>query len=94
MHGALLIEKEELKDVKFVHDEVLITTADIKHRHTEFERAATLGNAHHGKVKIIFGTEDGLKEVETTVWAATEKYATLKGDIIIPVHAIHHIVIY
>jgi len=94
MHGALLIEKEEIKNVKFVHEEVLTTEEEIKNRKVELERAATIGNAHHGKIKLIFHTEDGLREVETTVWAVTEKFVTLKSELMVPIHAISHVVIY
>lgn len=94
MYGAELIEKEQIPNVKFVSHEVLKSTDAIKHRTIELERAATIGNAHKGKIKIIFETKDGLKEVETTVWSATEKYITLKGEVLIPVNAIKDVIIY
>jgi hypothetical protein len=50
-----------------------------------------LGNSEHVKYKIYFTTTEGLKEVETTVWAATDSDVTLKGGIIIPITAINKI---
>ena len=94
MHGAELIEKEKIKELKFVNHEVLHSSDAISHRKKELERATTIGNAHHGKIKIVFETQDGLKEVETTVWSTTEKFITLKGDLTIPVNAIKDVFIY
>jgi hypothetical protein len=94
MYGAELIEKEQIRELKFVNHEVLGSADAIVHRKNELERAALIGNAHQGKIKIIFETQQGLKEVETTVWSATEKYITLKGELTIPVNAIKEVIIY
>lgn len=94
MYGAELIEKEKIRDLKFVKHEVLPTEEAVAHRKNELERAATIGNAHHGKIKLIFETQEGLKEVETTVWSATENYISLKGEVNIPVNAIKEVIIY
>ena len=61
MHGAELIEKESIKDLKFVNHEVLPTPEAIHHRKNELERASLIVNAHHGKIKQIFETHPGLK---------------------------------
>ena len=94
MHGATLIEKEELNHYHFPAEDVLKTADARLHRKMELERATTIGNAHRGKVKLVFHTREGLREVETTVWAATESFILLKGEVTIPVHAIEHVVIY
>ncbi|MBL4654850.1 MAG: hypothetical protein JKY33_03395 [Bacteroidia bacterium] len=68
--------------------EVLLSLEDVTLRKAMLERATTLGNAYHSKVKIDFETTNGIKEVETTIWATTEKYVLLKGGIAIPIHCI------
>jgi len=50
-----------------------------------------MGNNFHSKVKIIFNTLEGYKEVFTTVWATTEKFILLKGGLFIPIDSIAHV---
>jgi len=47
-----------------------------------------LGNSYKHKIKIVFDSDEGLKEVHTTVWAFSEGYVVLKGSIYIPVDAV------
>lgn len=94
MHGALQIEKEEIKGLKFVEKDVLESADAIHHRNAALHKAATMGNNDHTKVKIVFETTEGRMEVETTVWAATENYVQLKGDVLMPIHSIVDVIIY
>lgn len=86
-----LIEKEQIPTVKFVSYEVLNNKEDKERRRELIENAMLLGNTSKGKSKIFFMTEEGLLEVETTVWAATDDVITLKGGVMIPVHCIEKI---
>ncbi|RYM36018.1 hypothetical protein ERX46_03200 [Brumimicrobium glaciale] len=54
--------------------------------------ATKLGNLHHGKVAIIFEDDEGIKQVETTIWATGLKYICLKGGMWLPIGSIHRIV--
>jgi hypothetical protein len=94
MQGAQLIDKETIRDLKFVKHEVLTSEEAVLHRKRELERATAIGNAHQGKIKLIFETMDGLKEVETTVWSTSDNYISLKGGVNIPVNAIKEVFIY
>jgi uncharacterized protein (UPF0248 family) len=89
-----LVQKEEIANFLFPKDEVLTKPEEIKTRRADLERATTLGNVERGKIKIIFEDNKGVKKVETTVWATTEKNIILKGGIFIPIHRIHQISIY
>jgi uncharacterized protein (UPF0248 family) len=89
-----LVQKEEIANLLFPAKEVLQSDDDIKTRRRELERATTLGNVEHGKIKIIFEDREGLKKVETTIWATTEKNIVLKGGVFIPIHRIHQISVY
>ncbi len=53
--------------------------------------ATKLGNIHHGKIAIIFQDDEGLKRVETTVWATGLKYICLKGGVWLPISRIKEI---
>jgi uncharacterized protein (UPF0248 family) len=90
----VLVQKEEIASLLFPKEEVLKSQEDIKTRRNDLERATTLGNMERGKIKIIFEDNQGVKKVETTVWATTEKNIILKGGVFIPIHRIHSISIY
>lgn len=80
-----IIEKEMVSSLTF-HDHSPIQ------QHPELmnqiETAVRLGNAHHGKVTIIFQDDTGLKRVDTTLWANGAKFICLKGGIWIPISRI------
>ena len=85
------IEKEHVGGLHFPIDEVLQSTEDVQKRTYELERASKLGNGDHVKMKIVFEDADGLKQVETTVWAVTKDRIVLKHGIAIPIGRIHEI---
>jgi uncharacterized protein (UPF0248 family) len=89
-----IIQKEEIANLLFPSTEVLQSSDKINNRRLELERATTLGNAEHGKIKIIFEDKEGLKKVETTIWATTENNIVLKGGVFIPIHRIHELSVY
>jgi hypothetical protein len=87
----VIIEKERVGELHFPEIEVLISSEDIQRRNYELERASQLGNNDHVKIKIMFEDNDGLKQVETTVWAVTKERVVLKHGITIPIKRIHEI---
>ena len=87
----LHVEKEEIDNLKFPNEEVLQSTDDIGKREMEINRALTLGNLEHSKIKIIFEDSEGLKKVETTIWGVTDKRIILKQGIVLPIHRIHEL---
>ncbi|MES2630019.1 MAG: hypothetical protein V4616_13730 [Bacteroidota bacterium] len=88
---AVLVEKEEVENLHFPHAEVLTDPIAIKQRKTDLERATTLGNVEHNKIKIFFEDDNSFKVVETTIWATGEDNIVLKKGVTIPVHRIHRI---
>lgn len=83
------VEKEVIPNLRFSTEDVLTDKAEIQRRRHDAERAATLGNAYHGKLDIYFQTADGsVKRVYTTVWATHEEYLTLKSGISLPLRAV------
>lgn len=84
-----IVEKEHIADLHFGHDDVLTDLAARQHRRADADRAATLGNAHHGKLDIYFQTADGeTKRVATTVWATDAEHLTLKSGVSLPIRAV------
>lgn len=91
MNTVKMIAKEDIPQVKFVSYEVLNNKEDIALRRELIEEAMVLGNGSKNKSKIFFMSEDGLLEVETTVWSASDEVVTLKGGVMIPVHCIQKV---
>ncbi len=89
-----IIEKETLSDYHFIDHEVLNSADDVKIRKMNLNRALILGNAYRRKIKLIFETTDGIKQVETTIWAVTEQNVVLKGGKFIPINTIIKVKVY
>lgn len=85
------IDKEKIESLKFPTDEVLTDTEAIKERESELNRALTLGNLEHTKIKIYFEDDLSKKIVETTVWGVTDKRVILKQGVVIPINRVHKI---
>ena len=87
----IIVSKENIANLTFPNSEVLKSKDDITSRILDLERATTLGNVEHTKIKIIFEDSEGLKQVETTIWATTDKRIILKGGVVIPIIRIHEV---
>ncbi len=83
-----IVQKEQIKFLKFPKEDVLDRRKDQIDRFLELQRALTLGNLEHHKVRIVFVDDKGLKKVETTVWGITDKEVILKQSTIIPLERI------
>lgn len=87
------VEKEDVEKIIFPSQEVLTSVEEIKQRHIDLEHATRLGNIEHGKIKIQFKDNEGLKQVETTIWATTDIRIVLKGGVMIPINRICKVII-
>lgn len=85
------IEKEHVSALHFPSADVLIDAEQKKERHLRLTRALKLGNNSRRKVKILFEDIEGIKRIEATVWALTEKNVAIKGGRMIPIHRIHEV---
>ncbi len=84
-----IIEKEEIASLKFPTTDVLDDDNDIKTRVSDINRALSLGNLEHSKIKIFFEDNESKKIVNTTVWAVTDKNVILKQGVMIPIQRIY-----
>lgn len=89
-----IIEKENIGTLHFGPMEVLQDNHEITKRSRRLKRAEKLGNCYKSKSKIAFRSLEGLFRVETTVWATTEKFVSLKGGVLIPIHCIKGVEFY
>ncbi|WP_158729776.1 MULTISPECIES: hypothetical protein [unclassified Flavobacterium] len=85
----ITIDKEAIAALKFPNTDVLEDNDQIKMRISEVNRALSLGNLEHSKIKIFFEDFESKKVVDTTVWAVTDKNIILKQGVMIPIHRIH-----
>lgn len=77
-----VIQKELVKDLSFKRPVGIEQNHDIRQK---LEEATRLGNGYHHKVGIIFQDDDGLKRVDTTIWATGQKFICIKGGMWIPI---------
>jgi len=84
----VLIEKESVGSIHFPAEEILATENERSSRREGIDRAISLGNLEHYKVKIYFADDNGEKVVHTTIWAVTDKSILLKQNVVIPIHRI------
>ena len=87
-----LIDKELIASLNFPKEDVLEDKEDIAERRNNLDRALSLGNLEHVKIKIYFEDDMSKKMVETTIWGVTEERVILKQGVVIPAKRIHKIV--
>lgn len=87
-----LIDKELIASLNFPKSDVLEDKEDIAGRKNDLDRALSLGNLEHVKIKIYFEDDMSKKMVETTIWGVTDSRVILKQGVVIPVNRIHKIV--
>lgn len=87
-----LIDKETISSLVFPKKEVLEEKDAIIQRKNDLDRALSLGNLEHVKIKIFFEDDSSKKAVETTIWGVTDSRVILKQGVVIPVNRIYKIV--
>jgi hypothetical protein len=84
-----LVEKETIQSLHFPDIEVLLDQAAMIQRDNDLNRALSLGNLEHSKIKIYFEDDNSKKVVETTIWGVTDKRVILKQGIVLPINRIY-----
>lgn len=77
-----LVEKEDVVNFSFPKEDVVLSDTTIKELKAQLQRANTLGNIEHHKVRIYFIDTEGKKVVYTTIWGTTEAYILLKQNVL------------
>jgi hypothetical protein len=83
-----LIEKEMIAELSFPKVDVLNDVTEKNQRFNDLNRALSLGNLEHSKIKIYFEDNNSKKVVETTVWGLTDHRVILKQGNVIPINRI------
>ena len=85
------IDKEAIAELRFPDEEILIDRDAIKLRNADLQRALSLGNLEHSKIKIYFADNTSAKMVDTTVWGLTDKRVILKQGVVIPINRVYRV---
>lgn len=80
-----LIEKEVISTLSFRDKSLVEQHPDLRN---QLREATRLGNGYHTKVSIVFKDDEGVKRVNTTIWANGNKYICLKGGTWLPISRI------
>lgn len=79
------IEKEDVPALHFPAEPVHWSDEHRRLRDGNIARATQLGNLEHTKSRIVFRDNEGLKVVESTVWAFDADNIVLKKGVTIPI---------
>ncbi|MGX7666193.1 hypothetical protein [Flavobacterium pedocola] len=84
------IDKELISTLFFPDDDVLEDDKQaILQRKNDLNRALSLGNLEHLKIKIFFEDDKSKKMVDTTIWGLTDERIILKQGVVIPIKRIY-----
>jgi hypothetical protein len=85
------IDKEAIAGLHFPEEDILYDADAIKLRNADLQRALSLGNLEHSKIKIYFADNESAKVVDTTVWGLTDKRVILKQGVVIPINRVYRV---
>ena len=85
LQNITIIPKESIPTLRFPRQPLSLTDEERSAVHYRLYEATRLGNGEHGKCRITFQDDEGVKAVETTVWAYDPENIVLKYGMIIPV---------
>jgi len=83
--NAKLIAKELISSLRFPKQPLSLTDEERNANYSSMQRATRLGNAEHGKCRIVFEDDEGMKAVETTIWTFDPDNIVLKYGMSIPI---------
>jgi uncharacterized protein (UPF0248 family) len=92
-YATTLIEKESIPKLSFPKQSIIETKKQLDLLKRKLRRSMILGNVHRTKMRIIFQDDDGVKEVQTTIWAVGDKNIVLKRGVIIPIHRLVDVIL-
>lgn len=87
------IEKEKIPFLAFPSGTLPKAQHKILELTSKLLRAMLLGNIEKNKCSIIFKDNEGLKEVDTTVWSFDNQFVNLKGGITLNLNNIEDVVL-
>ena len=87
-HEIKKISIAQLRNMTFCNSVGYFTGCELRERQRKLHLSILLADHADSNVKIVFNTIDGYRELNTSVWGATEKYILIKGGSFIPVQSV------
>lgn len=85
------VTKEQIRELHCSHKDVLDLDKEKEARRDSIKKAANLARNFYLKARIVFETDEGTKEVRTTIWAATDNHIVMKGGATLPICCIKEV---
>lgn len=92
-YATQVIEKEAIPSLHFPQEPIDKSKDQLLILKKKLRRSMILGNVHRTKMRIIFEDEEGLKEVQTTIWAVGDRNIVLKKGVVIPIHRLVDVIL-
>lgn len=90
-YNAEVISRDQIRGLNCSQDDVLkLETEKVTRRHA-IHHALKQSKGFFTKASITFETAQGLKQVDSVIWASTEKYIVLQGGITLPICCIRKV---
>lgn len=83
--NAQIIPKEQISSLRFPRQPLALSERERTVILKNMAKTTRLGNAEHGKCRIVFQDDEGVKAVETTIWTFDPENIVLKYGMVIPV---------
>jgi len=87
------ITRDQLPQMLFVKEEVLLSQEKIKDRAEKILKAAQRGKFFNQKSTVIFETEKGARIIHASIWEATDRNILFMDGIALPVCCIREVTV-
>ncbi|MFN8311016.1 MAG: hypothetical protein U0T73_13730 [Chitinophagales bacterium] len=87
------LKETELFRVNFKEEGKMHAQEQLKTRHQKLYMGMLFGNNFNRNVRILFNTEDGVREIFSRVWATTDRHVVLRGGAFLPISAIIDVIV-
>ena len=82
------INKSQLKQCNFIKSPEAISQGEQREGNRSLHLNMLLSHKRKSKVRIIFNTAEGYREISTSIWGTTEKLILLNEGSSIPVESV------
>ena len=88
-----IVKEQELQQTVFKNEGKMYAQEQLKSRHQKLYAGMLFGNNFNQNVRILFNTEDGVREIFSRVWATTDRHVVLRSGVFLPISAIIDVLI-
>lgn len=89
--NPVCIKADEIDRTEFMNQEVLRSKHEKKMRTWNLDLAVLVGKFTDAKIRVIFETLEGIKQVVTIIKSADSKSVQLENGVVMPTYCIRHV---